>query len=38
MEFEEKRKKQYKLIEDDKPTIIDSLNQSKIALRSKKII
>ena len=36
MEFEEKRKKQYKLIEEDKSTIIDSLNQSKVALRSKK--
>ena len=36
MEFEEKRKKQYKLIEDDRSIIIDSLNQSKIALRSKK--
>ena len=36
MEFAEKRKKQYKLIEDDKSTIIDSLNQQKIELRSKK--
>ena len=36
MEFAEKRKKQYKLIEDDKSTIIDSLNQQKITLRSKK--
>jgi len=36
MEFAEKRKKQYKLIEGDKSNIIDSLNQHKISLRSKK--